>query len=53
LKTAESQEIGLLRRELGYPTSGHLATREKFTAPRAGTEIVLAWEPPSFSIPTP
>src|SRR6266849_3278670 len=21
------------------------------TAPRAGTEIVLAWEPPSFSIP--
>lgn len=23
------------------------------TAPRAGTEIVLAWEPPSFSIPTP
>ncbi|HJW93593.1 MAG TPA: sensor histidine kinase [Thermoanaerobaculia bacterium] len=23
------------------------------TAPRAGTEVVLAWEPPSFSIPTP
>ena len=23
------------------------------TAPRAGTEIVLAWEPPSFSIPGP
>jgi signal transduction histidine kinase len=21
------------------------------TAPRAGTEVVLAWEPPSFSIP--
>ncbi|HEY6196227.1 MAG TPA: hypothetical protein VI504_14420 [Candidatus Eisenbacteria bacterium] len=35
-QTAESQEIGLLRRELGYPTSGHTATREKFTAPCAG-----------------
>ena len=23
------------------------------TAPRAGTEVVLAWEPPSFSIPSP
>jgi signal transduction histidine kinase len=23
------------------------------TAPRAGTEVVLAWEPPAFSIPTP
>lgn len=23
------------------------------TAPRAGTEVVLAWEPPSFGIPTP
>src|SRR5436190_537267 len=23
------------------------------TAPRAGTEVVLAWAPPSFSIPTP
>ena len=23
------------------------------TAPRAGTEVVLAWEPPSFSIPRP
>jgi len=23
------------------------------TAPRAGTEVVLAWEPPSFTIPTP
>ena len=23
------------------------------TAPRAGTEVVLAWEPPSFSIPAP
>ncbi|MGH9371553.1 MAG: sensor histidine kinase [Vicinamibacterales bacterium] len=23
------------------------------TAPRAGTEVVLAWEPPSFSIPGP
>jgi signal transduction histidine kinase len=23
------------------------------TAPRAGTEVVLAWEPPSFSIPNP
>jgi signal transduction histidine kinase len=23
------------------------------TAPRAGTEIVLAWEPPAFSIPAP
>lgn len=23
------------------------------TAPRSGTEIVLAWEPPAFSIPTP
>ena len=23
------------------------------TAPRAGTEVVLAWEPPSFSIPIP
>jgi signal transduction histidine kinase len=22
------------------------------TAPRSGTEVVLAWEPPSFSIPT-
>jgi signal transduction histidine kinase len=22
------------------------------TAPRAGTEVVLAWEPPAFSIPT-
>jgi nitrate/nitrite-specific signal transduction histidine kinase len=21
------------------------------TAPRSGTEVVLAWEPPSFSIP--
>ena len=21
------------------------------TAPRAGTEVVLAWEPPQFSIP--
>ena len=21
------------------------------TAPRAGTEVVLAWQPPSFSIP--
>jgi signal transduction histidine kinase len=23
------------------------------TAPRAGTEVVLAWEPPAFSIPSP
>ena len=23
------------------------------TAPRAGTEVVLAWEPPSFAIPAP
>lgn len=23
------------------------------TAPRAGTEVVLAWEPPAFTIPTP
>jgi signal transduction histidine kinase len=23
------------------------------TAPRAGTEVVLAWEPPAFNIPTP
>ena len=23
------------------------------TAPRAGTQVVLAWEPPSFGIPTP
>jgi signal transduction histidine kinase len=55
----DGRGIAKERRDAGFGMTSMQERAERIgasltivTAPRSGTEVVLAWEPPSFSIPT-
>ena len=56
----DGRGIAKERRDIGFGMTSMQERAERIgasltivTAPRSGTEVVLAWEPPSFSIPEP
>ena len=55
----DGRGISKERRDTGFGMTSMQERAERIgasltivTAPRAGTQVVLAWEPPSFAIPT-